>query len=275
MIQIINLNGGLNPVVKRTNYPAGEVGFLIEDNVNPNDKFHVSIWIYTSDDLLEAVAVLGHLYDRVEHVDICYLGFARQDKEKNVIKNGIRMNEIILSSVVTQTIFSFIPSDTTVSILDPHGHTENILTQACAMGVDCVIREPINLFGAKYYIPTIVFPDEGAEKRYKHLFVGHTMTFHKKRGDDGKIIEYGIKEGVDFYPKNDILVFDDICDGGATFIEVAKKLKEMGHTGKLYLQVTHGLFSKGKQELLKYYDEIRTMTTSPYHHIDIIDIETN
>ena len=42
-----------------------------------------------------------------------------------------------------------------------------------------------------------------------------------------------------------VLIADDICDGGRTFIELAKVLKERG-AAHIHLHVTHGIFSKGK-----------------------------
>jgi len=39
------------------------------------------------------------------------------------------------------------------------------------------------------------------------------------------------------------IIVDDICDGGRTFIELAKCLKPA--CDKVYLYVTHGIFSKG------------------------------
>lgn len=43
--------------------------------------------------------------------------------------------------------------------------------------------------------------------------------------------------------EDDILIVDDICDGGRTFIEAARLLKPMCNSISLY--VTHGIFSKG------------------------------
>jgi ribose-phosphate pyrophosphokinase len=45
-----------------------------------------------------------------------------------------------------------------------------------------------------------------------------------------------------------VLIVDDICDGGRTFIEAAKLLYIEG-VNNVYLYVTHGLFTKGIQIL--------------------------
>jgi len=52
-------------------------------------------------------------------------------------------------------------------------------------------------------------------------------------------------------------IIDDICDGGKTFIELAKILKKRG-AGKIILYVSHGIFSKGISLIEKYINEIYT-----------------
>lgn len=52
------------------------------------------------------------------------------------------------------------------------------------------------------------------------------------------------------------LVSDDICDGGGTFIGLGEKIIEQGATADLF--VSHGIFSKGTDDLTRYYDNIYT-----------------
>jgi len=59
----------------------------------------------------------------------------------------------------------------------------------------------------------------------------------------------------------DIIIIDDICDGGGTFINIAKEINNefkrfQNRQGKIYLIVTHGIFSKGFDELKQYFDGI-------------------
>ncbi len=51
------------------------------------------------------------------------------------------------------------------------------------------------------------------------------------------------------------LIVDDICDGGATFVALARRLREAGAI-EVSLFVTHGIFSKGKD--LEGIDNIYT-----------------
>ncbi|MNQ12726.1 ribose-phosphate pyrophosphokinase [compost metagenome] len=68
-----------------------------------------------------------------------------------------------------------------------------------------------------------------------------------------------------------VLVVDDICDGGRTFTELAKVLKQYD-LGSLSLYITHGIFSAGVEVLTNVFDKVYTMNT---YHIDLPDRETN
>lgn len=62
---------------------------------------------------------------------------------------------------------------------------------------------------------------------------------------------------------------DDLCDGGRTFIEAAKIIKTYNKSSSLF--VAHGIFSKGFDELLSYFDSI--YTTNSYQ--DFVNLPKN
>ena len=100
---------------------------------------------------------------------------------------------------------------------------------------------------------TICFPDEGAYRRYNHesCFEGYpTATLLKNRNPlTGEIEGLSLinRDIIDLKNKK-VLLCDDLCDGGRTFIEAAKLLKNLGaKTVDLY--TTHGIYSKGVQIL--------------------------
>lgn len=113
-------------------------------------------------------------------------------------------------------------------------------------------------------------PDAGALKKiyktadYVH-FKGEIICCNKSRGLDGKITKTEVPH---FDITKDVVIFDDIIDGGRTFIEIAKIIKQRQEAymlnsdptphGKIYLVVTHGIFSKGLKELPQYFDKIYT-----------------
>lgn len=107
----------------------------------------------------------------------------------------------------------------------------------------------------------VVSPDKGAEARaslYHETAGSENCTFiqcQKVRDiATGKIMESSLPAGLDFSGE-DVVIVDDICDGGATFLSLGKKIRD-ANCGKLYLAVTHGIFSKGFSELRKVFDLI-------------------
>ena len=67
----------------------------------------------------------------------------------------------------------------------------------------------------------------------------------------GKFIELEINDSEENVKK----IVDDICDGGRTFIELAKEIKKQTNT-PIYLIVTHGIFSAGFDKLSDELDGI-------------------
>lgn len=109
----------------------------------------------------------------------------------------------------------------------------------------------------------LVSPDAGASKKIYKIaeqigYKGDIITCSKDRDIEGKLTRT-VVPGHEIKAQ-DYIIIDDICDGGATFINIAKELqrkwKGLNHTPKIYLVVTHGIFSKGFEELSKYFDGI-------------------
>lgn len=95
----------------------------------------------------------------------------------------------------------------------------------------------------------LCFPDKGAIRRYgKELaYLNKIHTYGDKQRDQytGQILSYELKDDV---TDRNVLIIDDICDGGATFIHLAKALFENG-AKSVNLYTTHGIYSKGLQPL--------------------------
>jgi ribose-phosphate pyrophosphokinase len=102
----------------------------------------------------------------------------------------------------------------------------------------------------------LVSPDAGAFKKvfeYGKELNLPVMGAMKHRDRDGKI---DLMFTHDVSGK-DCLIVDDLCDGGYTFVVLAKELRKQG-ARKVYLYVSHGLFSKGFMELHRNIDHIYT-----------------
>jgi ribose-phosphate pyrophosphokinase len=79
----------------------------------------------------------------------------------------------------------------------------------------------------------------------------------KKRDlQTGKIIGYELIDKPDLSGKL-VLVVDDICDGGGTFLALSNAIDEhSGNACEKHLYVTHGIFSKGKEVLNNHYSKV-------------------
>lgn len=105
----------------------------------------------------------------------------------------------------------------------------------------------------------IISPDAGAYKKIGKLcsklgWEGELVAANKYRSISTGNIESLELSKQDFNGK-DVLIIDDICIGGRTFIELAKKLREK-NAGKIYLAISHGVFSNGFRDLNQYFEEI-------------------
>ncbi len=100
----------------------------------------------------------------------------------------------------------------------------------------------------------LVSPDAGAYKKvfdYGEKLSLPVMGAMKHRDKDGKI-DLMFTHDVE---GKDCLIVDDLCDGGYTFELLGKALKDM-KARKVYLYVSHGLFSKGFENLYEIIDHI-------------------
>jgi len=125
-----------------------------------------------------------------------------------------------------------------------------------------------NLYSSSKYQPNSNFlllsPDAGASKKVEKIakrirYEGDIIVCSKVRETNGEIIKTHVPLNIPYgdYLEKDILILDDICDGGRTFINIAESIKSNKQfIGKIYLIVTHGIFSAGFEELNKHFDGI-------------------
>lgn len=117
--------------------------------------------------------------------------------------------------------------------------------------------EVINSIISNENVDLIVFPDKGAMERYEE-FVPDGIKFisAEKTRDQLTGAIHGITiDSESVNNASSVLVWDDICDGGGTFIGLASHIK----VPKLMLYVSHGIFSKGTYRLfIAGYNKIFT-----------------
>ena len=103
-----------------------------------------------------------------------------------------------------------------------------------------------------------VAPDAGAEKSVREdaaYFDKRLVTATKTRDTKTGEITATVVHDKDSVKGANCLILDDICDGGRTFIELAKALKAAGAL-EVQLYVTHGIFSRGLDVLKPHMSKV-------------------
>ncbi|OMC55420.1 hypothetical protein A5747_13600 [Mycobacterium sp. IS-836] len=112
----------------------------------------------------------------------------------------------------------------------------------------------------------VISPDKGAAQRAYTAAHELGLDFYRaekvREFDTGKILGIEMKDHLPRHGR--YLVVDDICDGGGTFMGLAK---ETGlHRDQLGLWVTHGIFSGRAYDLREHYRHIYTTDSHPGHN---------
>ena len=198
---------------------------------------------------------------------------ARSDRK--FMEGGINYVKTVIAPIINSQGYS------KVTILDPHSD----VLEACINNfkkednidlVSFAFKDYFLSKGFKTWSPKnfdnvcLVSPDAGALKKVFHVaekigYKGEVVIASKHRDlETGKIDYTNVPMSVHDADK-DVFIIDDICDGGRTFIEIAKAVDEVRklsssvkreHYGKNYLIVTHGIFSAGFDFLVQHFDGI-------------------
>lgn len=170
-----------------------------------------------------------------------------------------------------------------VTVLDPHSDVlEACLNNYRKLNNFDLVRFAISNLDEEYPGDlfeniVLVSPDAGAAKKiYKvaeHIgYKGEVLICSKTRDEHGKLSNLNIPLNYEHVEKQ-LIIIDDICDGGATFVNIGRKIweyriatgAESKTFGPVSLVVTHGLFKNGYIELNRYIKNI--YTTNSYSTI--------
>ena len=127
-----------------------------------------------------------------------------------------------------------------VYITDPHSNVGTALIDrvTCIPATDNVL-EVLRKIGLPTSELVLCFPDEGARKKYSEQLTGMEYVFGIKNREwrTGKIKSFTLNTPEVVQDKS-ILIVDDICSRGRTFVSTAQALKNAG-AQNIYLYVTH------------------------------------
>lgn len=190
------------------------------------------------------------------HLSCPYLPYARQDR---VMEKGEALGVKVMCDLINSMNFE------TVEVWDAHSDVAlALLNNVTNFGPETFVQQiPVTKANT-----ILVAPDAGAIKKVFKVAKGlgfEMVTASKHRStEDGSITDTEVHSG--HVGNKDFLIVDDICDGGRTFIELAKKLKPLTD-GRILLYVTHGIFSKGIKPLEDLFDGI--YVAKPFPNVDL------
>ena len=103
----------------------------------------------------------------------------------------------------------------------------------------------------------LLYPDKGSRDRYNKPFIFGQRIFGKKSRDltTGKIISIEL-ENPENLNGNPLLIRDDLCDGGGTFIGLAEAVRKINPNLELNIVVDHMVNPKGIENLSKTFNHI-------------------
>ena len=261
----------LPELIPHTNFTfsAGEEQVRLLKDITTYPEILILANLANSQDIIELVMVLAAIRDsgsdNLINLFLPYLPYSRQDR---VCYPG----EAFGLKAFARLVYFAAKNNLRVTTWDAHSSQANqvfhqLSVPFTSVNVNYFIRqfkEAGQLTGYDQIENdfVIVAPDQGAVSRAslaaKTLNVpADRVLFGKKIRDpgNGEILglmilkkmpdgtESNAPENLDIKGKR-VLIVDDICDGGRTFIELAKALKSYG-AGPIDLYVTHGIFSKG------------------------------
>jgi len=234
------------------------------------------------------MAINAYEYDTgmdVTSITIPYLPYARQDR---IATKGDPLAIAVLASLISAA------GITHVKTFDLHSHDSILIFKKLGIELESVspvkyIEEYLHEIGiVSLDKVAFVAPDKGAHEKTQRycsaLDVDKAIQCGKTRSPiDGSLMGFFVdndfsvsKERLEREGVTDLVIVDDICDGGGTFLGVADAIcKTYGDDFKLHLWTTHGIYSKGLDVLLYMFDTLGCTNSFTHNlsHDELITIE--
>lgn len=226
--------------------------------------------------LAQLVDAVRHVTDiAVSHLELAWLPWARQDRH---MVNGDSFALKVFANQLNILNFN------KVFLLDPHSDAAAAaINNSVVMAQETCLMKSENLRQA---ISTgklmLVAPDAGALKKIHNVAKAsgardYAILTKERDVATGNLTGFSLVSGN--VAGKDVLIVDDLCDAGGTFIGSAQVLRDAG-ARSVSLYVTHGVFSKGVENLLNNgIDAIYTTTSFASSElrdprVELIDIDT-
>lgn len=251
---------------KVSQFPDGQQDITVNYSLGSLEKVEIRSRFNSFKDLeliVCAAKALRGVGVKEIHLFVPYILGARSDRQ--FVEGGTSYLRDVIAPILNSLGFE------SIRCIDVHSDVaaaciNNLKVQSNAKLVEAVLKK---LYPNSDISTSCVFvsPDAGSLKKiYKAAeytgFTGEVLTCSKYRDNDGKLSKTYVPCRVDHFAK-DMIIIDDICDGGRTFLNIADEIKKAQpeRTGKIYLIVTHGIFSAGFEQLAQHLNGVYCTTS--------------
>lgn len=233
-------------------FSGGEPHIKITTQFSNIEKVSITHRIQSFNDigiLLLAVNALRNMGVTKLDLLLPYFPAARQDR---LMVSGEALSVKVYADIINNQHFN------SVTVFDPHSEVTPALLNNCKVldNFD-FIKQITNQLNENLLL---ISPDGGALKKI-YKVAAYLQNYDVVECSKSRDVKTGKLSGFKVYADDlqgkDCLLVDDICDGGGTFLGLAKELKAK-NAGNLYLAISHGIFSKGFENLGKEFKKIFT-----------------
>jgi ribose-phosphate pyrophosphokinase len=224
--------------------------------------------------IIAANQLLRELAVKTVHLYVPYFLGARSDRKFHEL--GINYLKTVICPVINSQKFD------SVIVLDPHSNVlEGCLNNFEKVNNHLIVKYALMHIDNKPEAQSrivLVSPDAGAYGKIfdvaQNFDIRNVVTAMKHRDIKTGQITHTEVPNIDQYGENHkFVIIDDICDGGRTFIELAKAIRKHNAISEIYLIVTHGIFSAGFDELGKHFTKI--YSSNSYSDINVLTMNYN
>lgn len=232
-----------------SHFPDGEVQITLGE-FSRKDEIEVKCRITSAEELfiLMQVADILRRHGMRFSISIYYLMGMRMDRVMDFNRPfTLKMVVDILDSLCA----------TSIAIFCPHSKVTTQLFRK----TEVVPLNPVEWMGEEKHfwdVYQVVLPDAGAAERYFDGNVPFDIIIGEKVRDveTGKILSIKVKnpEAIDGgWP---LIMIDDLCDGGGTFVGLANAIREVEPDIEINIAVNHMVNPKGIENLSKTFDHV-------------------
>jgi ribose-phosphate pyrophosphokinase len=282
-INLVNENDQRSLKYKISKFPDGQQTMDIEEFfLAGEDRFEIISRLSTFRDLELIIAtnqaikeLMSQRFDIEAKVSLYVPYFLGARSDRKFKEGGTNYLKNVICPVINSQNFI------SVKVVDPHSD----VLEACLNNFQKITNINIvkwaltkidNKNNAQERI-VLVSPDGGALKKIfdvaEAFVIPNIVTAMKHRDvKTGRITHTEVPDLSKYSDKHKFVICDDICDGGRTFIELAKVIKEQKPNNEIYLIVSHGIFSAGFDELNKWFNKIYSTNSYSDHKNDNLEL---